>query len=115
MLARREHHLADRDHALFADGFPDHGERLLTDLAIRRNVIGVVEVEFVYLVLRHELVDVDCALALDRDGFELFGIKLDVLALADLVALDDVGGLDLVAAFGIDLAVFDAMPVFLLS
>jgi hypothetical protein len=39
---------------------------------------------------RHELVDVDRALALDRDSFELLGIKLDVVALPYLVSLDDI-------------------------
>jgi len=29
--------------------------------------------------LRHELVDLDCALALDGDGLKLFGLDLDVL------------------------------------
>src|SRR5208337_2032089 len=109
VLAGREDDLADCDHALFADGFPDHGERLLADLSIWRDVIGAVQVEFVYLLLGHELVDIDHALALDRHGFELFGVKLDILALADLVALDDVGGLNLVPALGIDLAVLDAV------
>jgi hypothetical protein len=39
------------------------------------------------LVLRHEFIDIDHALAFDRDGFELLGIKLDVLALPDFIAL----------------------------
>jgi hypothetical protein len=56
---------------------------------------------------RHELVDVDRALALDRDRFKLFGLDLEIFALADLVALDDVGRLHLVAALGVDLLVFD--------
>src|ERR1700746_443827 len=48
-------------------------------------------------------------------GFEFHGIKLNVLAIADLIALDDVGGLDLLPALGIDLAVFDPMPGFLVD
>ena len=109
MLARGEHHLADRDHSLLADRFADHRERLLPDLAIRHDVIGIVEIELVDLLARHELVDLDRALALDRDRFQLFRLELEVLALADLVALDDVGRLDLVAGVGIDLAILDAM------
>ena len=59
VLARREHHLADRDHSLLADGLADHGERLLADLAIRHDVVRVVEIELVDLLARHELVDLD--------------------------------------------------------
>jgi hypothetical protein len=40
VLARREHDLADRNHALFADGFPDHGERLLADRSVISPVIA---------------------------------------------------------------------------
>jgi hypothetical protein len=42
-------------------------------------------------LLRHKLVDFDCALALDGDCLKLFGLDLDVLSFADFVALDDVG------------------------
>ena len=44
-----------------------------------------------------------------RDGFQLLGVDLDVLALADLVPLDDVGRLDLVPGLRINLAVLDAV------
>jgi hypothetical protein len=40
---------------------------------------------------------VDRALALNRDGFELLGIKFDIVALADFVALDDICRIDFVA------------------
>ena len=81
---------------------------MLTDLSVRGNVIGIVQVQFVNLVLGHELVDVDRALALDRDSFEFLGIKFDVIALADLVPLDDIRRIDFVAGFSINLAVLDA-------
>src|ERR1700730_10537510 len=115
VLARREHDLSNRHHALLADGFPDDSECLLTDLSVRGNVIGIVQVQFVDLLPRHELVDVDRALALDLDSFELLGIKLDILALADFVALDDICGIDLVAAFRIDLTVLDAIASLLIE
>jgi hypothetical protein len=110
VLTRREHNLANCDHAVLADGFPDDRECLLADLSIRGNVIRIVQVKFVALVLGHKLVDVDCALALNRDGFELLGIKLDIVALPDLVALDDICRIHFVAGFRIDLAVFNAVP-----
>ena len=80
MLARCEHDLPDCDHALFANGFPDHRKRLLTNLAVRGYVIGTIQVQFVDLFLRHELVDVNRSPALDRDGFQLLGIEFDVIA-----------------------------------
>ena len=90
MLARREDDLAERHHAFLADGLADDGERLLADVAVGHDVIRVVEIELVDFLFRHELVDLDDALALDRDRLELLGVELDILALADLVALDDV-------------------------
>jgi hypothetical protein len=64
---------------------------LLSDLTVWHEVVRVIEIQLVDLVLRHELVDLDGTLALDRDGFQLFGVQLKVLALADLVPFDDVG------------------------
>jgi hypothetical protein len=57
--------------------------------------------------LRNEPFDLERALAFDRHSLELFGIELDVLALGDLVALDDVFVRNLIAALGIDLAIPD--------
>ena len=115
VLTRGEHDLADRHHALLADGFPNNSECLLPDLSVRGDVIGIVQVDFIDLVLGHELVDVYRALAFDRDGFEFLGIKFDIVALADFVALDDICGIDLVAAFRIDLTVLDAIASFLIE
>ena len=56
-------------------------------------MLWAVEVELVDFFARHELVDVDRAFALNRDGFELFRFDLEVLTLAHLIAFDDVGGL----------------------
>jgi hypothetical protein len=113
VLTGREHNLADGYHALFSYGFPDQGECLLADLAIWRDVVGAVQVEFVDLVLGHELIDIDYALALDRDGFEFLGIKLDVIALADLVALAVFFDqpLDVVTALALAMSALDAQYV----
>jgi hypothetical protein len=101
--------------ALFADGLADDRKRLLADLAIRRDIVRIADVEFIDLRFGHKFIDVDRALALDCNGFELLGCELDVLALGDLVAFDDVALLDVVACLGIHLAVADALPVSLLS
>ena len=79
---------------------------------VRHDVIGIVEVEFVYLVLGYELIDIDDALALDRDCFQFLGRKLDVVTLRDLVAFDDVSGLEFLAGISIHLFVFDAVAGF---
>ena len=70
MLARGEDDLADRDHTLLANGLSDHREGLLADLTVRHDVVRVVEVELVDLFARHEFVDLDGALALDRYGLD---------------------------------------------
>src|ERR1700730_16444892 len=88
---------------------------MLTDLSVRGNVIGIVQVQFVDLVLGHELVDVDRALALDRDSFELLGIKLNIVALANFIALNDICRIHLIGRFGIDLTVLDTVAGFLVE
>ena len=115
VLARGEYDLANGDHALLANGLPDDRERLLTDLPVWGDVVGIVQVQFVDLVLRNELVDIDGTLALDGNGFELFGIKLYVIALAHFIALDNVCGIQFIACFGIDLAVLDPVAGFLVK
>jgi hypothetical protein len=63
----------------------------LTDLAVGYDKVGVAHVDFVDVGFRDELVDLNSALTLDRDGFQFIRIKLDVFALVDLEAFDDVG------------------------
>jgi hypothetical protein len=70
---------------------------LLPDLAIWHDVIGSIEIELIDFLAKHKLVDVDGALTLDRDCFKLLRFDLQIFAFADLVALDDVSGLDLAA------------------
>jgi hypothetical protein len=65
--------------------------------------------------LGDKLLDVDGSLAFKRNGLELLGIKLDVLSLGDLIAFYDVARLDFVARLGVDLAVSDPMPGFLVE
>ena len=110
VLARGEHDTRERHHALLANHLPDDGERLLSDLAVGHDVVGVVEVELVDLVARHELVNVNDPPAFDGDGFELLRRELDVFILAHLITLDDVVRLHLLAALGVNLDVLDAMP-----
>src|SRR5262249_15767786 len=89
MLAGGEDNPPERHHAFLADRLTNNSERLLADLAIRSEVIRAVEIKLVDFFLGHELVDLDCALALAAHCLKLFGLDLDVLAFADLVAFDD--------------------------
>src|SRR5262245_24635111 len=96
-------------HSLLFYSLSNYCERLLPDVAIGDNVVRAVQIEFVDLFLRHELIDLDRAFAFDRDRLEFLGIDLEVLVLTDLVAFDDVIGVHFFFAVGIDLAVFDPM------
>jgi hypothetical protein len=66
-----------------ANGFADHCECLLSNLPLRHDVVGAVEIDLVDFLARHELIDLDCAFACDRKGFKLFRRDLEVLAFAD--------------------------------
>ena len=101
MFARCEDHLTNCDLALLSNSVSNDGECLATDFAIRHDVIWGVEVKLVDFFLWYELVDLDCALALDRYGLKLLGTNLDVGAFANLVPLDDLFGIDLFARFSI--------------
>ena len=72
---------------------------LFANLAVRSNVIGAVEVEFIDLGLWHELINFEGTGAFKRNGLKFFRLNFEVLTLADFVAIDDVGGLDLFAQF----------------
>src|SRR6266481_3147265 len=60
-----------------------------------------------FLVL--DLVDLDRARALYGDGLEFLGFELDVFALADFVAFDDVGRVDFLLGLRVHFAVSDAV------
>src|SRR5260370_24637158 len=49
--------------ALFADGLTDDRKRLLADLAIRRDIVRIADVEFIDLRLGHKFIDVECGRA----------------------------------------------------
>jgi hypothetical protein len=86
VLTRGEHHFANGNHALFANGLADNRKRLLADLAIGRDKVWIADVEFI-LRLGHKFIDIDRAFALNRNGFELLGCEFDVLVLCGYSAL----------------------------
>jgi hypothetical protein len=59
--------------------------------------------------LRYELINLDDAFAVDGDGLELLWFKLDILALGDLVAFNDVATIHLITGFGVDFPVAEAI------
>src|SRR5436190_670173 len=59
--------LPRNDHRLPAHGFADHRERLLPSLIVGADVIRRIEETFIDLRARHEAVDFDRVIALDRD------------------------------------------------
>jgi hypothetical protein len=77
--------------------FPDHGEGVVANLALRHDVVGPHQIKLVDIGLRHEFVDVDGAGALKRDVIELILVDGDVRVGVDLVALDDVVAGDFLA------------------
>jgi hypothetical protein len=109
VFARCEDDLADCNHPFLADSFADHCKRLLSDFAIWNDEVWVAQVEFVDLRLRDELINLDDALAFNGDGLKLLWFKLDIFALSDLVAFDDLAIIHLITGFSIDLSVADAI------
>ena len=81
---------------------------LLSHFTIRNDVIGIAQVDaFVDVLLWDELFDFEGMLAVNGNGFQLFGIELDILALTHLISLDDFVLRHFIAGFGIDLAILD--------
>lgn len=64
----------------------------------RHDIVGLLEIARVDLVVIDELDEIDRALAFEFDGVELVIIERDVLVLLDLIALDDVCGINLANA-----------------
>ena len=107
MLARREYHPPERDHAFLLDRLAYYNVSLSAHLSIRGDVVGIVQIEIVDLFSRHELIDVDRMCAFGRGCLELILGYLDVVSFADLVTHDDVLVIDLFTGHRVDLAVFD--------
>ena len=79
---------AEPDHVLLLHRLADHRERLVGDLVVRHDVEGLVEIDLVHLVARHERLDVDRVGAFERHLVELVLLEQHVLPVVDLVALD---------------------------
>src|ERR1700704_2472809 len=101
MLARREYHPPECDHPPLLDRLANHGVSLPADIAFRRDVVGNVQIEIVYLVSRYELIDLDRMRAFDGYRLEFRLGYFDVLSLANFIAHDDVFITDLLTRHGV--------------
>jgi len=84
-------------------------ESVPADLAVGRDVVRTDVVKLVDLGFRHELVDLDRLRTFERDGLQFVVRDLDVFALGDFVALDDLVRRDFLAGLLVHLAVADAV------
>lgn len=109
MLATGQHDPPDRDLVHPSDGLPDHGEGVVTDLAIGAKVVGPDKVTRIDVGFVHEFIDLDGARGFQRDLLEFFFGDLDELVLLDLVAPDDVLVRDLVTGVHVHLQVLDSV------
>jgi hypothetical protein len=102
MLAAREHDTAEPDLALLLQGAGDDLIGLRRDLAVGRHVIGLLEIDAVDLLGIDEGLEIDGLRRFNLDRIEVLVIEQDILALVDLIALDDVGAIDLLAGLLVD-------------
>ncbi|MBB4381810.1 hypothetical protein GGD61_006500 [Bradyrhizobium sp. SBR1B] len=107
MLAIGQHHTTNCDLVHLADGFADDCEGVVPNLAIRAQIVGADQIPWVDLTPVDELVDLDGSRGFQRDVLKLLLGHLDEGIGIDLVALDDVLAVDLLAGVGIDLGVLD--------
>ena len=84
----------------------------MSDLAIRGDVVRTNIIEFIDLLPRHELINLDYARALERNCFKFFVGDLDVRSFPYLVSIYDLVGRYLLARALIDLAIPDAVACF---
>uniref|UniRef100_A0A0N4ZIZ3 MOSC domain-containing protein n=1 Tax=Parastrongyloides trichosuri TaxID=131310 RepID=A0A0N4ZIZ3_PARTI len=87
-------HAAKCDLALGTHGLTDDAEGLLRQRPGGREIIGIVPVEAIDLLLRHEALDVDRLGALELDRFDLLIGQEDVFVLGHGIAFDQGRPLD---------------------
>jgi hypothetical protein len=109
VLAVGQHDPTDRDLVHLSDGFPDHREGVVADLAVGPQVVRTDQVTGVDLLALDKLVDFDGARGFQRELLKLLLGHLDELILVEHVALDDIVVRHLLAGVGVHLGVLDAM------
>ena len=71
VFAPRQHDPSNRDHVHSGNRVPNDREGILSNLAIRSDVVGGVDVAVVDLTSRNELIDFDRPSAFDLHGIDL--------------------------------------------
>jgi hypothetical protein len=104
-----QHHATDGDLVHLADRLTDHGVGIVTDLAIRSEIVGTDHEARVDLAAVDELVDLDRPGRFQGDVLEFVLRHFDEGVRVDLVALDDVLVGDLLAGVGVHLGILDAV------
>src|SRR5437868_2595704 len=96
-------------------GVADHGKGVDAGLAVRGDVIGVVEVALVDLVPWHKTVDVDGVVALDLNRLEFLLFDLDIFAFSKFIAARLLLALHDIAGLGIDHLLLEPVAGFLVD
>src|SRR5262249_28538604 len=86
-LAAEENSAREPYHLFRSHRLADHSEGLFADAIGGRQIIGGIEIKRVDIGARHEALDIDGVIALDRNGFELVVLEHEILALGNFVAL----------------------------
>ena len=89
ILAAVERDLADAGLAFHA--FADDGERFLRHRAVRREVVGPLEIDRIDRRVVGELLEIDDARRLDAHLVDVLVVDHDVASLLEFESLDDVG------------------------
>jgi hypothetical protein len=112
VFPRRENDTTERNHTLFSDCFTYDSEGLTADGTLGGDEIGKIQIKFVDLVPRHELLNLDGVRAFHCYGLHLVVRNLDEAALRDFIASDDGVIADRLTSFRIELAVLDPVSCF---
>src|SRR6516225_2671224 len=112
VLAPRQHDPAERNHIQLRNGVADDGKSLLTNRAIRGNVVRRVDITLIDLIFWNELVNIDGARAFDQDGLYFLILNNHVLALCDLIAAHHVVPRDDLAGLRIDILLLQSVARF---
>src|SRR5262249_44853675 len=112
VLAPCQHDPTERNHVQLRNGVANDGKSLLTNRAIRGNVVGRVDITLIDLIFWNELVNIDGARAFDLDGLYFLILNNHVLALCDVIVAHHVVPRDGVAGLRIDILLFQSVARF---
>ena len=86
MLAVCENNPSKGHPAFVLHRIADHREGFLTAFVVGNDIVGAFVIALVDLLVRHELIDVDCACAPDFNGLQFLRLNLNITATFEFVA-----------------------------